>query len=401
MYFRKKVRFKFIAVLLMMVFIMGNGNFNVYAESDEVVHYLPTSHGVTLSNNNLTVTFKFPVTSRANKGKTSGKWYWEVSVDSSDWSDNETPMCVGIGNKNTSNLECIGVRSNAVTSRCYYSYGNSSNKTGEKFPGNQNSIRSPYGEMFFVNDVIGVGLDMDNYTLEFFRNGKSLGIAFNDLKSLGEVYPMLSYGSSAGTSQVTTNFGRKPFKYPIPKGFKPYDQIEIDAPTNLTATANVDNIVLKWDEVNGVERYIVKRSITEGGPYETVGNSVYSEYIDTKDLDAGVTYYYVVLAANEDNESKNSNEASATLKKSGGSGETGHISGDRALVVITMTNSNENEYDLSASEVNEFISWYNKRSSGSGNAYYIINKDFNKGPFKSRKDYIAFDKISQFEVMEY
>ncbi|OPX92020.1 MAG: Kappa-carrageenase precursor [Pelotomaculum sp. PtaB.Bin104] len=73
--------------------------------------------------------------------------------------------------------------------------------------------------------------------------------------------------------------------------------------------------------------------------------------------------------------------------------------GNKALLVITMTNGTEKEYDLSITEVNAFITWYN--TSGSGTPYYMISKSYNIGPFVSRKDYIIFDKILTFEVMEY
>ncbi|MNI85570.1 hypothetical protein D3C73_1425750 [compost metagenome] len=53
-------------------------------------------------------------------------------------------------------------------------------------------------------------------------------------------------------------------------------------------------------------------------------------------------------------------------------------------------------------EINSFISWYEVRAAGTGTASFTIDKhDNNKGPFKSRKDYVIFDKILTFEVNEY
>ncbi|WP_432664885.1 hypothetical protein R9X47_01325 [Wukongibacter baidiensis] len=92
-------------------------------------------------------------------------------------------------------------------------------------------------------------------------------------------------------------------------------------------------------------------------------------------------------------ESPNSNEASATPE--------GSSSGGRALLRITMTNGIINEYDLSMNDVDDFIDWYEDRADDREEAYYKIEKNYNIGPFESRKDYIVFDKISQFEVMEY
>ncbi|WP_338542841.1 hypothetical protein [Paenibacillus tundrae] len=75
---------------------------------------------------------------------------------------------------------------------------------------------------------------------------------------------------------------------------------------------------------------------------------------------------------------------------------------NRAIMVITMTTGLEKEYDLSMQEVNSFIDWYEAKQAGSGRASYAIDKhDNNKGPFKSRKDYILFDRVLTFEVSEY
>ncbi|MEK5447472.1 Kelch repeat-containing protein [Paenibacillus sp. FSL R7-0331] len=76
--------------------------------------------------------------------------------------------------------------------------------------------------------------------------------------------------------------------------------------------------------------------------------------------------------------------------------------GNRAILVVTMITGLEKEFDLSLEEVNNFITWYENKQSGSGTASYAINKhDNNKGPFTNRKDYIIFDKILTFEVNEY
>ncbi|MFC8684244.1 hypothetical protein [Brevibacillus porteri] len=75
--------------------------------------------------------------------------------------------------------------------------------------------------------------------------------------------------------------------------------------------------------------------------------------------------------------------------------------GENALLVIKMISGLEKEFDLSTSEVQDFIDWYNSRADGRGKETYMFDKDFNKGPFTARKDYVAFSKIQSFEVMEY
>ena len=77
-------------------------------------------------------------------------------------------------------------------------------------------------------------------------------------------------------------------------------------------------------------------------------------------------------------------------------------SGDRAILVVTMTTGLEKEYDLPMSDVNAFLNWYDARDAGSGPAKVAINKySNNKGPFSKRTDYVIFDKILTFEVSEY
>lgn len=76
--------------------------------------------------------------------------------------------------------------------------------------------------------------------------------------------------------------------------------------------------------------------------------------------------------------------------------------GDRAILVITMLNGLEKEYDLSMDEVNDFINWYDTKDAGSGPSKYAINEhDNNKGPFSKRTDYVIFNNILTFEVNEY
>lgn len=77
-------------------------------------------------------------------------------------------------------------------------------------------------------------------------------------------------------------------------------------------------------------------------------------------------------------------------------------SGDRAILVVTMTTGLEKEYDLPMSDINAFLNWYDARDVGSGPAKFAINKySNNKGPFSKRTDYVIFDKILTFEVSEY
>ncbi|WJH29225.1 hypothetical protein N6H13_30925 [Paenibacillus sp. CC-CFT742] len=77
-------------------------------------------------------------------------------------------------------------------------------------------------------------------------------------------------------------------------------------------------------------------------------------------------------------------------------------SGNRAILVVTMTTGLEKEYDLPMSDVYSFLNWYDARDLGSGTAKFAISKYANNvGPFIKRTDYMIFDKILTFEVSEY
>ncbi|WP_127580789.1 Kelch repeat-containing protein [Paenibacillus koleovorans] len=164
------------------------------------------------------------------------------------------------------------------------------------------------------------------------------------------------------------------------------------APQDLVTTSGDATVSLSWSVVSSATSYNIKRSTTAGGPYTTVASSVTgTTYTDTT-VTNGTTYYYVVTAVNAGGESANSNEASATPQAP---------VVNRALLVITLVSGLEKEYDLSMTEVNAFIDWYNNRAEGIGTEVYTINKTFNLASFLSRKDYITFSKIETFEVSEY
>lgn len=168
------------------------------------------------------------------------------------------------------------------------------------------------------------------------------------------------------------------------------------SPFHLVATPGDSMNKLTWESVTGSTSYTVKRSTSPGGPYTDIISVTDNSYIDNS-VTNGTTYYYVITATNTAGESTNSNEASATPRGPIEQPETG-----RAILVVTLNTGLEKEFDLSMEEVNSFISWYEARAAGTGTASFTIDKhDNNKGPFKSRKDYVIFDKILTFEVNEY
>ncbi len=190
------------------------------------------------------------------------------------------------------------------------------------------------------------------------------------------------------------------------------DAIDIDedgmlvgenTPLQLEASGGDSQVTLKWDSVSNVESYTVKFGIESGKYTETATatKDAYGNFV-IPGLTNGTKYYFVVSAKVNGVDLEYSNEPSATPQGGGGQTDPEQPTGNRAILVVTMTTGLEKEFDLSMKEVNDFIAWYEAKQAGSGSASYAINKhDNNKGPFSSRKDYMLYDRILTFEVSEY
>ena len=97
-----------------------------------------------------------------------------------------------------------------------------------------NGEKKIYGKFWECGDVIGVAIDMDKRTIEFFLNGESLGIAFNNIAKGENVayFPALSL--TKGESCIF-NFGQLPFKYEY-KNYQSFD-------TPISKINGIDTII--------------------------------------------------------------------------------------------------------------------------------------------------------------
>lgn len=76
-----------------------------------------------------------------------------------------------------------------------------------------------YGPYWRSGDVFGVCLDMDEGKIEYYRNGVSLGVAFDDVaRGLG--IALFPAASLAFDDSLTANFGGSPFRHPV-EGYNP------------------------------------------------------------------------------------------------------------------------------------------------------------------------------------
>lgn len=104
-----------------------------------------------------------------------------------------------------------------------------SNRSGIFLPGskevkvyiNPSNPRSchRYGDKWQIGDIIGVTIDVDREIIEYYRNGRSMGIAFDKIQRGPGItfFPAVSLGYTQG---VQANFGNRPFMYPLPR-FQP------------------------------------------------------------------------------------------------------------------------------------------------------------------------------------
>ena len=91
-----------------------------------------------------------------------------------------------------------------------------------------------YGQAWAPGDVIGCCADFDDGELVFYRNGKSMGTAFRDVRTLK---PELGYFPAISLSEderCTLNFGTQPFYFPI-EGYHPCETPPSNGEQSLVA----------------------------------------------------------------------------------------------------------------------------------------------------------------------
>lgn len=154
---------------------------------------------------------------RSTFGMSTGKWYWEVSVNSSSFG------ITGIAQSS------VVLQSNYFSSGLCLGY-NSAN--GDKYSGTGGS--TTYGASWNASgDICGVAFDADAGTLTFYKNGTSQGVAYTGLS--GTYFPAHTLYLSGSTA--TFNFGQRPFAYTAPSGYKALCTQNLPTPTIGATTA--------------------------------------------------------------------------------------------------------------------------------------------------------------------
>lgn len=152
------------------------------------------------------VATSYGVFSRGTFSLSSGKWYWEIKTEYVGGGYG----AIGIGAENASD----GYNSYVYTS------------DGEKATDIYGSGTS-YGSPHSNGDIVGVALDMDAGTIEFYLNGVSLGEAFSGIS--GSYVPIVGDGQNTTTYSYVANFGQRPFVYIPPTGYKSLSTSNLEA----------------------------------------------------------------------------------------------------------------------------------------------------------------------------
>lgn len=161
--------------------------------------------GVVLSNGNLSVTLSTTPTDggsvRSTIGKSSGKWYWEITVNGGS-----AFSLPGVANASAS-VASSNYYASGVNGFGYYS------SNGNKY---NNGPAGAYGATCAPGDVIGVALDMTGGTLIFYKNGVSQGTAFTGLTG---TYYAAEGNYTLNQAISTANFGATAFAFSVPSGY--------------------------------------------------------------------------------------------------------------------------------------------------------------------------------------
>jgi len=139
-------------------------------------------------------------------GMASSKWYCEMTVAA-------VGSTIGLGIYSAS---AIGT-ANGTKSRGYLS-------SGVKY---SNGSTSAYGATFTTGDVIGMAVDVDAGTLEFYKNNVSQGVAFSDIAS--DLWFVTIQGGISPAANI--NFGQRPFTYTPPSGYKALNTYNLPSST--------------------------------------------------------------------------------------------------------------------------------------------------------------------------
>ena len=171
--------------------------------------------GATYSNGNLFCSGTVQCGGVSSLAMSSGKWYAEVV-----YASGSNANIVGIMNASVSDI-AIQDPSRASTGGVGYYALN-----GYKYI---ETTASAYGATYTTGDLISIAVDMDNNTVQFYKNGVGQGVISTTINNSPKVFT--SGNRSPSAHSETWNFGQRQFVYTAPSGYKALCTTNLPTPT--------------------------------------------------------------------------------------------------------------------------------------------------------------------------
>lgn len=138
--------------------------------------------------------------------KSTGKWYWEISITSLG---NDMRTAVG--------ATLVSSNKDSVYAPAYWNSLSSDMSTRSSFFWGDNAYQH-YGQAFGVGSTVSVLLDLDSHSIQFYRDCVDQGLAYSGLAA-GEYTPFVTSPSSTRVTVTVANFGATAFRCPVPQGY--------------------------------------------------------------------------------------------------------------------------------------------------------------------------------------
>lgn len=185
---------------------------------------MPNSEGGTYSNGNLFCSGTNQTGGVSSIAMVSGKWYAEVI-----YTTGSNANVVGIMNASISDIGGINPGYAGSGGVGYYGFA------GQKYI---SGTGSAYGASHAAGDLLGIEVDMDNNTVQFFKNGTSQGTISTTINNAPKVF--MSGNFSPAAHSETWNFGQRPFGRTPTAGFNGLNTYNLAAPSILKGNLYMD-----------------------------------------------------------------------------------------------------------------------------------------------------------------
>ena len=253
----------------------------------------------------------------------------------------------------------------------------------------------------FSNDILPIGANSIRF--KFKKDASSLTTHFEPIITATNSTEALFY-MGIGNYNDKDNGDKKPGNLYIIKREYTYDGLvnfEMESPNSI-CDGQWHDILFTWDgttNTNSVKLYIddmttpvlqktaASTDTRKLGKVQLGGSNllIVKDFYRLNAVLDNLQFYYSAINLNSTTPGDPTNPVDPINNK--------------VLLVITMVTGEQKEYEMTADKINDFIAWYNSKAASSPT--YAIEKEYNKASFTARKDYIAYEQISNFEVNEY